>query len=229
MLLDKSLNTKKNYIKSIIAFIHTKQKKAREIYSASLASIQGEINKKIDKQEKNEGVVYKTPDELNENTDEFLENGEIQNALLSVFYTGFYMPVCRVKEIYTLKIRNYNINNDNYIDLIDKCFVFNNFKTSKIYGKQKVLFNDFIYNIIEQLADTHDKDFLFINNKKEPYSQTDMSTKIKNTIGYSVNDLRSMYFTHHSQLGNLNTEIQKQKFAVLMRNSPSVFKYYIKY
>lgn len=229
--LKKADNTKKNYIKSIISILPKKTNKiVLDIYISGLSDLQEKINVIVNNQMKLENVDYKTAIQLNEITKDLIKKNELLDAVITIFYTGYYIPVCRLLEIYTLKISNYNIEKDNYIDFSNEKLVFNNYKTSHLYGKQFVKLHSSIIKLFQKLINTYTtkSDFLLQINGR-PFYESDFSKKIKDIFGINLNLLRSMYFTDNYNKGFLHTEKQKINFAKKMRNSISVFKYYIKF
>jgi hypothetical protein len=236
-LENKKDNTKKNYIKAIIPKIQTINIVAIRIYNEGLTKLQNELNTVIDMQVEKTGLIYKNPTELNEITKNLVENNNsataiggpnLLDAVISVFYTGFHLPVSRLLEVYTLKISNYSIDTDNYIDFTNKCIIFNDYKTSSLYGKQIVKLNSVVIKLFLKLVKsyTNPSDYLLQNNGNV-FTEPTFSKRVKKIFGVTCDDLRSMYFTYHYNAGNLKTEKQKTDFAVKMRNSTSVFKHYI--
>ena len=107
----------------------------------------------------------------------------------------------------------------------------NDYKTDMDYGRITLpLHNEVKSAILNHLQNRNiDSDYLITKNDGEPYSQPQLSMKIKQIVGYCVDDLRSLYITWNEEQGNLRTEEEKIKFCKSMRNSPSVLKYYVKY
>jgi hypothetical protein len=228
-LISISNNTKKNYIKAIMSIVPRKHP-STQIYIDFLFVIQEDINMVIDEQVKKTGVTYKTPTELNKITNQLIDDGNIQDAVISVFYTGFYIPTCRLVEVFSLKFQNYDVNNDNYIDFFKKELVFNKYKTVKQYGQQIVKIPTFVIILFNKLIKTIKKSNYLINNSfKQHYTSPTLSLKVKSIFKYSVNTLRSFYLTNAFNTGKLNTEKQKKDMAVSLRNSTDVFKHYIKF
>lgn len=224
-----SKNTKKNYIKAIMSIV-PKNNPATQKYTDFLFAIQTEINLIVDKQVKKDGVIYKTPTELNNFTNLLIDDGNIKDAVISVFYTGFYFPTCRLVEVYSLKYKQFDIHNDNYIDFLKKELVFNQYKTVKQYGKQTVKLPTFVIILFNKLIKTlKNTNYLINNSFNKNFTSPTLSIKVKSIFKYSVNTLRSFYLTNAFNTGKLNTEAQKKDMAVLLRNSTEVFKHYIKF
>lgn len=103
-----------------------------------------DINNKIDEYE---NLFYKTygkdPDEI---TVKDFQN--MQNYVLLCCCCGVYIPVRRSIDWTDMKITNINKDENNYIDLEEDKFIFNNYKTSKSFKKQVVKIPDKLLKII---------------------------------------------------------------------------------
>ncbi len=130
-----------------------------------------------------------------------------------------------------MKIKNANKNTENYINWNNDTIVLNDYKTDMDYGRITLpLVKEVKTAIMSQLQYRKiDSDYLITKNDGEPYSQPQLSMKIKGIMGYCVDDLRGLYITYNEEQGNLRTEEDKIAFCKGMRNSPSVLKYYIKF
>lgn len=73
-LPNKADNTKKNYIKSIIAIVPRDNTSVLNIYISGLRALQEILNEKINNQLKTEGIYYKTAYQLNETTKVLIKN-----------------------------------------------------------------------------------------------------------------------------------------------------------
>jgi hypothetical protein len=226
-----SLETKKNYFKSISAIIPVNNP-LKKVYGSHITQLSSKVEVIQNEQLKNPDIIYKSALTLNKITMELVKKGNLQDAVISLFYSGFYLPVFRIKEVISLKWKNYNVVKDNYISFGTDEFILNDYKTVKVYGNQKVKFpknvKDLMLKLISSIEDK-DNDYLLIKNNKQPYNESEFSLKVSNIFGTNVNNLRSMYITAKFNDGLINTETDKIKLATEMRNSPSVFKTYIKF
>jgi hypothetical protein len=227
--LDVSDETKKNYTKSILSII-SPTNELKIIYGKYLKSLQNDIEIIRNKQIKSPNVIYKSSDTLNKITLDLLENNKLEDAVISIFYSGYHLPVWRLKEVYTLKWKNYNPKVDNYISWETKEFILNDYKTMKLYGTQTIKIPLYVDKLLERHIKytNSDSDYVFLK-KNRPYTQCEFSKKVIDIFGINLNNLRSMYITSKYNDGLLNTEEQKINLSKIMRNSPDVFKYYIKF
>ena len=230
--LDKSNETKKNYIKAVLSIIPAIKNDLKIKYGLYLHTLNEAVNNIKNQQIKPEGVEYKNSHTLNLITKKLKDDEDYKKASVSVFYTGYYMPVSRLKEIYTLKYKNPNIKTDNYINFKTGEIVFNDYKTSKLYGTQTIKMDNYISGLFLKLISSLPNiknDYLFIRNSGLPYNEVDFSKLVNSIFGVGVNQLRSFYLTDNFNKGLLNTEKQKNDFARGMRNSKDAFKHYIKF
>ena len=130
-----------------------------------------------------------------------------------------------------MKVKNANKNLENYIDWNNNTIVLNDYKTDMDYGRVTLPLHKEVKSAILNILQHRDvdSDYLITKNDGQSYSQPQLSTKIKQIMGYCVDDLRSLYITYNEEQGNLRTEEDKINFCKGMRNSPSVLKYYIKF
>ena len=114
------------------------------------------MNSVTNRQIRNPELHYKTPDELNQITEELISKDNLEDALLTIFYTGTYVHPCRLQEVFALKIRNYEKDKDNYEDLENNCLILNSYKTSQYYGKQTVEIPECMINLILEVMPIED-------------------------------------------------------------------------
>jgi len=175
-----------------------------------------------------------------------LEKG-IKNMVLEKKSIGRYQRATLVKwlifNLYTLQppVRNdYNSfvflkegeeeqEGKNYVDMINKKFIFNKYKTSMKYGRVEVFFREGMSDIIEKFSKfTGDGDYLFtkVNIKsgiETPYTSSHFSMLIKDVFSTGVSNLRKIFLTNkYSMIYDLLHEIDLD--SVAMMNSPSIIK-----
>lgn len=126
---------------------------------------------------------------------------ELQNLIILSFYI-FLEP--RRLEYVNLKFKNYDLNNDNYIDMNKNIIVLNNYKTSKIKGSiilniDNKIFKDLINKFIDLKNNLNIKsDYLLTSlngNKLQPSQLTIRLNKIfKKKISASM--IRKSFLTN---------------------------------
>ena len=228
--LPVAIPTKKNYYKSITSIIPASNP-VKEIYGNHLVKLSGEEQTIVNKQLQNPDVEYRMPSTLNKITEQLIEDEKIQDAVISIFYSGFYFEPFRLKEVASMHWKNYNPEKDNFIDWASNEFVLNSYKNFKTYGQQRVKFPVFVRRLMMQsiaLLDNQDNDLLLLK-KNIPFNESKLSKQVSKIFGDSANDLRSMFITYKMNNNEINRQEDKIELSIGMRNSPSIFKNYIKY
>jgi hypothetical protein len=240
--LDKySLSTKKNYINSIIVALTLYKSKTKllKIYRDYFNDVlmkddgNGDSNKKSEKQTKNwmewkyvmdiQKELYNVSNGLKKK--KLYEND--YNKLLDLVVVSLYTLQAPRRNEY----RNMNVVKNptlmvsdtlNYLDLKNKEFVFNNYKTSKKYGQQKIKINDDLMAVINKYLQYHplkkQREYPFLVRYDGKTFLINTITKIlnkilKKNIGASM--LRHIYLTDKYE----DTMKERMEDASLMANS----------
>ena len=106
----------------------------------------------------------------------------------------------------------------NYLDMKNKQFIFNNYKTQKTYSEMKVDISDELYKVLKLYLSKHpqknqlkNKNYsinLLVDASGEPYNKSNMITKLLNKIfeaKVGVSMLRNIYLT--SKYGKVMKEL----------------------
>jgi integrase len=264
-LKDYKENTKRNYLISIVSVLslypQKKQiKKLHDIYYDLMMKKNDQIKKEVApedltaKQEENwmswdqVKQVYKS---LEETVDKFVNSeviNEVQyNQLLSYMILSLYVLLePRRNKDYQLMVivKQYKKSPEtsllNYLDLTNKKFIFNNYKTSKKYGPKEIAIPDDLYKVIEKylkhhillrhsktkLTATNQFPFL-VNYGGSPLDKVNSITRILNkTFGKAIGSsmLRHIFLT-----GKFGPVLEEQKkIAGNMAHSVEQQKDYIK-
>lgn len=215
--------TKKNVLIVLNRWALREGHDCAKLYKDAIASVHSLIRAERDKQVPDPTIDY-TKD-LASMTDTCL----LRDKVITMFYDGRYLPVWRVKELHTLKYKDYNPEIDNYID--GNKIVLNSYKTSKVYGRQEVEIPTEMRNIMDQWLDcikTKPCPYFIQCRNNTPMSQNALSTTIRKLLGHSANKCRSIYLTKLYQNGKLSTEEKKQKVCKSMRTGVSNLPSYVK-
>jgi len=153
-----------------------------------------------------------TTEEINQKLDEMkpLIDGwfksknlpRLQEYLILVLYGGKYIPPRRSLDFIKFKLRNFDENEDNFLQIYTKdkklCgrFVFNDFKT-KQRGQDIIEIPTELLSIIRKWKRTHDYDYIFFSAKGEEINSVVMNQRINKLMGKScgINGFRSAYMT----------------------------------
>jgi len=118
--------------------------------------------------------------------------------MLFTLSCGVYFPPRRLEWIH-VKVRNYDEENDNYIDLEKKQFALNHYKTASKYGKQLIEIPDELMALITLFIEkTNPADLLLTNTHGKPYSQARAVQILNGIMGkhIGVSMLRHIYKSH---------------------------------
>lgn len=250
-------NTKKNYIGSILGVLSLYYKSPiykkyivkyndylTEIKNNDINNDKIKNNEKTNKQNKNwiewEEILEKR-NQLKEKVNEFINNKKLKknqyNTLLSYLVLSLYTYQSpRRNEYANMFITNKNKMDDtmNYINLKTNKFIFNNYKTSKKFGKQEIDINVELMNIIQLYLKHHPtykknklSPFLVLENGKNVNKTngiTRILNKIFNPLKIGASMIRHIYLSH--KFGDV-IENQKET-SENMAHSISTQKEYIK-
>lgn len=154
---------------------------------------------------------------------------KLQQYVMYCLISGRWIPPRRSRDWYDFKLRNIDLEKDNYLD--GKVFVFNSYKTSKATGQQRVQCPPELYRILRKWIRFNKLPWLFVNVKLEPLTAVSYGQKLNNimgvpsgrTGGYSTNTFRHIYLTNkYSNTLDLKQDIKD------MGSSMVDAKYYIK-
>lgn len=219
-----SLNTKKQYLISIVSALKlTNKKKLFTEYTKYMNEIAKMIkDKPKEEQQKTLKNNYITWEEVNEIFNQYYNklndfknkkhfNIQEYNILLKTLILSLYilLPVRRNKDYYQSIItnkKNFDIDeNFNYCDLYNKVYIYNNFKTKKIYGQQTVEIPQKLMNILKLYVKHHPlietKQFevpFLVEYSGKPINDSPTITKILNNIfdkNISSSMLRHIFIT----------------------------------
>lgn len=212
--------TRKTILSALIS-ITDKNDYYKKVMTNDISTDKGniELNMKSEQQQKN-WVLYdqirkvydKLKKQVNFILDNLLENEELtmkeylifQNLIIVSLVTGILIPPRRSMDWTEMKIKNIDKSIDNYID--NNKFIFNQYKTKKIYGKQEIL----IPNVLKLLLNKFEKlspfEYLLVNNKGEKLTEITLNQYIKKIFngkgGTSI--FRHVYITRlHGIIPNI--------------------------
>jgi len=177
------------------------------------------ILKKLEAEAK---LLYKKPK---------LEMGDfqkIQNYILLCLTGGIYQPPRRSLD-WKMKVKNYDAEKDNYIDLKKKVFVFNNYKTAKFHGAQTEPIAKALVPILKKwvaiLPD--DMEYLLFDNKGGALTPSQITHRLNIIFDKKISTsmLRHIFLT--SKFANVNLK-DLTDTAEAMGNTPLQALKYVK-
>lgn len=224
------LNTQMNMIASILTVLKSNPKgftktikEYDNLFNSIVEQIRKQPNNTKTENQKENWIDWSTIMEKHEELKNFVEDNiknkkdittKKYNKLLDFFILSLYtlIPPRRnldYQKMLIVKKYNNELNDKfNYLDLKTKTFIFNNYKTSKKYGQQKIELENYpkfldALNIFLKYSIKKENDegqiYLLQNIKGEPLDRVNSITRILNNIfdkkiGASM--LRHIYLTH---------------------------------
>lgn len=200
-------NRRKTILSALV--IITDKKAYRDLMLKDVRDYNADINKQEKSETQQESWVEKEAvnqvvAELRKNAEAIMKKGqktisdlqEIQNYIILCVLGGVYISPRRSKDYVDFKIRNIDINKDNYME--KNKFIFNSYKTAKTYGKQEVDIPVKLKNIIAKWIKINPTEYLFFDanmNKLSAVKLNQRLNKIFNGKKVGVNQLRHTYLT----------------------------------
>ena len=124
---------------------------------------------------------------------------EIQNYIIFCLYNGLYIVPRRSLDYVNMKIKGFNPDTDNYIDIKKGRMVFNRFKTDKFKGQQILEIPPALKKILIRwiLLIPDDVDYLFFNKKNEKLTSITLNQRLNGIFGAkkSVNSFRHAFLS----------------------------------
>jgi len=153
---------------------------------------------------------------------------KIQNYILLCLTGGIYQPPRRSLD-WKMKVKNYDAEKDNYIDLKKKVFVFNNYKTHKFHGSQSEPIAKPLLTILKKwvaiLPD--DMEYLLFDNKGGALTPSQITHRLNIIFDKKISTsmLRHIFLT--SKFANVNLK-DLTDTASAMGNTPLQALKYVK-
>lgn len=221
------LTDNKNYNKVMMDDIHTykenemKQEKTEQ-QKEGMIPIE-DIKKIFNDLEHNAKQVLK------KNNLTFTDINSIMKWILLALTGGIFQAPRRSVDFGNMKWKNYDTEKDNYVDVKNSKFVFQNYKTAKTYGKQETDISKPVKSILNKWFKViPDKcDYILFDNKYQPLTSPQITHRLNEIFGKKISTsmLRHIYLT--DKFSNVNLE-DLQKTASEMGNSPLQALMYVK-
>jgi len=137
---------------------------------------------------------------------------EIVKFMVALLCSGIHFPPRRATDYTEMKWRNYDTETDNYIDIPNKQFVFNKYKTSKFYNTQHIPIPAKVLKFIKEMTAINTvSDYLLIGARGDKLSQQRLSQLLNDFFGkkMSVSMIRHIYLTEKYGSNAKLAEMQK--------------------
>lgn len=121
--------------------------------------------------------------------------GKLQDYILLALYGGQFIPPRRALDYTAMKIKNFNLENDNYF--YKNKFVFNTFKTAGSAGKQEIVLPKPLLSIIKKWISINPTEWLLFDTKKQSMNAVKLNQKFNKLFGkaVSINEFRHSYMS----------------------------------
>ena len=152
----------------------------------------------------------------------------IQDYILLTLMAGSHIAPRRSLDYCAFKIKNIDIQKDNYLDKGQ--LIFNTFKTAKTYGKQEVPCPPELKKILTRWFKINPTEHLLFNSKLEPLSSpqiTQMFNRIFNGKKVSTNQIRHAYLTERFSAYSKEQKVVDETMKN-MGSSPAVLSSYVR-
>ncbi len=145
---------------------------------------------------------------------------EIQKWVMLALTGGIFQPPRRSVDFGMMKFRNYDKEKDNYIDIKNSKFVFQNYKTAKTYGMQeteitkplKVILNKW-FKVVPDGCD-----YVLFDAKLKGLTSPQMTHRLNDVFGKKISTSMLRHIYLQKKFGNVDLE-ELQKTATAMGNS----------
>ena len=151
--------------------------------------------RKTDKQEKNWmswNDIIKIYNDLYKHLSPLLKKNEPTKKdilkLVDLIMLAVYVliPPRRSADYIHMKIRNYDPEKDNYLDLKKGIFVFNQYKTVKTYNRQEVKLTPKLKQLLKKWVAINPTDYLLFDTKLNPLSPSRLTLKLNDLFDRQI-------------------------------------------
>lgn len=153
------------------------------------------------------------------------EFAELNKFMLLSCYVLF--PPRRILDYAVMKIRNYDKEEDNFIE--KGKWSFNVYKTFKVYGKQTFPISKEFQGYIKKWMTINDTDYLIVNNNKKPYTTSGVNKTLNSIFDKNIScDILRHSFLTHTYSGQMPSLIEMESIAKQLAHSVNQSMLYIK-
>lgn len=122
---------------------------------------------------------------------------DMTDYIILALTCGIFFPPRRSLDWVRMKIRDFDPKTDNWLDLENKQFVFNIYKTAKFYDTQRVDIPSKFIKILKRFINLIDTDFLIANKKRDPFTSQRLTQKMNQLFGGKISTslIRHIYLS----------------------------------
>ena len=208
-------------LKDIEQFNNTEMKQEKTPQQMENMIEPEEVEKIFDNLEQHAKIILKkdklTPTDLN----------EVMKWVMVALTGGIFQAPRRSIDFGNMKWRNYS-EKENYVDVKNGKFVFQNYKTAKQYEKQENEISKPLKIILNKWFKVNDSDYVLFDTKKQPLTSPQMTHRLNEIFGRKISTsmLRHIYATKKFGAVNLG---ELAETAKQMGNSPIQLLKYVKH
>lgn len=135
---------------------------------------------------------------------------DIQLFIILSLFGGVFIPPRRSKDYVKMKIKNIDDKTDNYINKNE--FIFNDYKTAKTYGQQKLTIPKELKTILNKWIKFNPTDYLLFDTSLNSLTNVKLNQRLNKLFGKKagVNQMRKTYLTEkYGDLINTKKALEK--------------------
>jgi len=234
-LVDEPINTRKTKLAALVVLTDNKK------YYEPMMNDNKVLKTQMLKQEKNEKQIenmismdqvdniYKNLEAhaklyLSKNNLSSTEINEIQKWILVSLTSGLFIAPRRSAD-WNMKWKNYDEDKDNYVDIKNSQFVFNSYKTVKIYGKVKVDIPKNLKLILNKWFKINPSDFVLFDTKLKGLTSPQIAHRLNEIFNQNISTsiLRHIYLTH--KFGDINLQDLNDTAAAMGTSKMEALQY----
>jgi hypothetical protein len=153
---------------------------------------------------------------------------ELMKWVMLALTGGIFQAPRRSIDFGVMKWKDYDPEKDNYVDVKNGKFVFQNYKTAKQYDKQENEISRPLKLILNKWFKVIDSDYVLFDNKKQPLTSPQMTHRLNEIFGRKISTsmLRHIYAT--KKFNGINLK-ELAETATEMGNSPLQLLKYVKH
>jgi hypothetical protein len=123
----------------------------------------------------------------------------IVNLIISYVCSGVLgaeLPPRRL-EYASMLMSEWDPKKDNYIDWRAKSFVFNQYKTARVSGREVIPIPSELFSLLQRWKKTNESLYMLINNRGQPFQPSSLSKRVSELFeGNGIDSLRSIFLSH---------------------------------
>lgn len=234
-LIDEPINTRKTKLAALVVLTDNKAYYQPMIDDIKLFKTEMIKQQKNETQKDNmismEEVdnIYKNLEShaklyLSKNKLSLSELNEVQKWILLSLTSGLFIAPRRSAD-WNMKWKNFDEDKDNFVDIKNSQFVFNSYKTVKIYGKVKIDIPKSLKLILNKWFKINPSDYVLFDNKLQGLTSPQIAHRLNEIFNQKISTsiLRHIYLTH--KFGDVNLQDLNDTAAAMGTSKMEALQY----